>query len=138
MLVEFLPRRYPDRFSLQGSKFTNHAMGQSWDLCDPALDPLEVSALNVQVCLLSAHDQAPAALLCCGQSLTADFRVQGGPGRGELQALLRSCSTSSVRLFRQRLGSDQSRAHCGACRSMGFTQLADVRCQLSWLAVCRV
>ena len=48
LLCAYLPRQYPDRFSLQGSLFTNHALGQSWDVSDPSLDPLEVSALNVQ------------------------------------------------------------------------------------------
>ena len=50
LLCAYLPRHYPDRFSLQGSLFTNHALGQSWDVSDPSLDPLEVSTLNVQAC----------------------------------------------------------------------------------------
>ena len=49
LLVEFLPRRYPDRFSLVGNCFVNHAMQQEWDLSDPSLDALEVASLNVQV-----------------------------------------------------------------------------------------
>ena len=57
LLCSYLPRKYPDRFSLHGSVFTNHALGQSWDLSDPTLDPLEVSALNVQAGLCSCWSQ---------------------------------------------------------------------------------
>ena len=52
LLSDFLPRRYPDRFSLIGSRLVNHSLGQEWDLSDPQLDPLEAAALLVQVCCM--------------------------------------------------------------------------------------
>ena len=51
LLAAFLPKRFPDRFSMEGTVLTNHALGDSWDLADKSLDPLEVSAQLVQVCL---------------------------------------------------------------------------------------
>ena len=69
LLVEFLPRRYPDRFSLVGNRFVNHALQQEWDLSDPSLDPLEVSALNVQASRLpAASSRAAAQMLRCTQA----------------------------------------------------------------------
>lgn len=49
LLAEFLPQRYPDRFSRINSLLINHSTQEEWDLNDPNLDPLEVSALLVQV-----------------------------------------------------------------------------------------
>ena len=49
LLADFLPKRFPDRFSMEGTVLTNHALGDSWDLADKSLDPLEVSAQLVQV-----------------------------------------------------------------------------------------
>jgi hypothetical protein len=49
LLADFLPRRFPDRFTKDGSALINHATGDVWDLSDPSLDPLEVSSLLVQV-----------------------------------------------------------------------------------------
>ena len=62
LLADFLPKRFPDRFSMEGTVLTNHSLGDSWDLADKSLDPLEVSAQLVQVgcpfCLqpLQTHD----------------------------------------------------------------------------------
>ena len=53
LLVDFLPRRFPDRFTRDGNAFINHASGDVWDLSDPSLDPLEVSSQLVQVCALA-------------------------------------------------------------------------------------
>ena len=49
LLADFLPKRFPDRFSMEGTVLTNHALGDAWDLADESLDPLEVSAQLVQV-----------------------------------------------------------------------------------------
>lgn len=49
MLAEFLPKRFPDRFSRVNNLLINHSTKEEWDLSDPSLDPLEVSALLVQV-----------------------------------------------------------------------------------------
>ena len=55
LLADFLPKRYPDRFSMEGTVLTNHALGDQWDLADKSLDPLEVSAQLVQVSGSSAR-----------------------------------------------------------------------------------
>ncbi len=59
LLADFLPKRFPDRFSMEGTVLINHSLGDSWDLADKSLDPLEVSAQLVQVggtfCYRSCH-----------------------------------------------------------------------------------
>ena len=50
MLADFLPRRFPDRFSRSGSLIHNHATGQTRDLVEPGQNPLEIASLLVQVC----------------------------------------------------------------------------------------
>lgn len=59
LLAEFLPQRYPDRFSRINSLLINHSTQEEWDLNDPNLDPLEVSALLVQedLCLMQLDEQ---------------------------------------------------------------------------------
>lgn len=49
LLADFLPKRFPDRFTKDGNVLINHSTGDVWNLADPSLDPLEVSALLVQV-----------------------------------------------------------------------------------------
>ncbi|CAK0783363.1 hypothetical protein CVIRNUC_006562 [Coccomyxa viridis] len=58
LLADFLPKRYPDRFSMEGTVLTNHALGDQWDLADKSLDPLEVSAQLVQedLCLMKVTE----------------------------------------------------------------------------------
>ncbi|CAL5220722.1 g2779 [Coccomyxa viridis] len=58
LLADFLPKRFPDRFSMEGTVLINHSLGDSWDLADKSLDPLEVSAQLVQedLCLMTVAD----------------------------------------------------------------------------------
>ena len=50
LLVAYLPKHFPDRFvHTEENHFLNLATGDDFDLDDPELDPLEVSALLVQV-----------------------------------------------------------------------------------------
>ena len=49
MLADFLPRRFPDRFSHTGSLIHNHATNQTLDLAEPGRNPLEIASLLVQV-----------------------------------------------------------------------------------------
>ncbi len=63
LLADFLPKRFPDRFSMEGTVLINHSLGDSWDLADKSLDPLEVSAQLVQVGGLSCH-QSLQAYVC--------------------------------------------------------------------------
>ena len=50
MLVEFLPRRFPDRFvHTADNELHNLATGDIFNLSHPDLDPLEVCSLLVQV-----------------------------------------------------------------------------------------
>lgn len=48
MLAEFLPRRFPDRFSCSGSLIHNHATNQTLDLAEPGRNSLEIASLLVQ------------------------------------------------------------------------------------------
>ena len=48
MLAEYLPRRFPDRFSMAGSTLTNHSTGDCWDLSDESQDAMETASLLVQ------------------------------------------------------------------------------------------
>ncbi len=50
LLVAYLPRQFPDRFvHSEDNRLHNLATGDVFDLNDQTLDPLEVSALLVQV-----------------------------------------------------------------------------------------
>ena len=49
MLAEYLPARFPDRFSLNGDLMHNHARGETLNLAEPGTNPLELAALLVQV-----------------------------------------------------------------------------------------
>ena len=49
LLADFLPQRFPDLFTRDGDALINHVTGDVWDLTDKSRDPLEVSALLVQV-----------------------------------------------------------------------------------------
>ena len=50
LLVDYLPRRYPDRFHLtETNEFINVATGDVFNLDDPNLDSLETVALLIQV-----------------------------------------------------------------------------------------
>lgn len=62
LLADFLPKRFPDRFSMDGTVLTNHSLGDSWDLADKSLDPLEVSAQLVQVSLSEKALPPPQAV----------------------------------------------------------------------------
>lgn len=49
MLAAYLPRRYPQRFQMEGTTMHNHARGQSLDTAVPDEDALEVACRFVQV-----------------------------------------------------------------------------------------
>ena len=49
MLADFLPRRFPDRFSRTGSLTHNRATNQTLDLAEPGRNSLEIASLLVQV-----------------------------------------------------------------------------------------
>ena len=49
MLADYLPSRFPDRFSLDGSLMHNHARNETLDLAEPGRHPLELASLLVQV-----------------------------------------------------------------------------------------
>ena len=50
LLVDFLPRRFPDRFvHTEDNELQNLATGDVFNLSHPDLDPLEVCSLLVQV-----------------------------------------------------------------------------------------
>ena len=51
LLVAFLPQRFPGHFQLDGTRLTNAATGDTWDLADDSADPLDVAAQLVQVSL---------------------------------------------------------------------------------------
>ena len=65
LLADFLPKRFPDRFSMEGSVLTNHSLGDTWDLANKSLDPLEGSAQLVQVCAVA--EDGPFLPACTGQ-----------------------------------------------------------------------
>jgi hypothetical protein len=65
LLADFLPQRFPDLFTRDGDALINHATGDVWDLADKSLDPLEVSALLVQVHALSCPWHLCSALRGC-------------------------------------------------------------------------
>ena len=55
LLVDFLPRRFPDRFvHTEDNELQNLATGDVFNLSHPDLDPLEVCSLLVQVCLATS------------------------------------------------------------------------------------
>ena len=66
LLADFLPQRFPDLFTRDGDALINHATGDVWDLADKSLDPLEVSALLVQVRAAAWH---PCQCVLCRQGL---------------------------------------------------------------------
>lgn len=50
LLADFLPKRFPDRFTRSGDALINHSTGDIWNLASKDQDPLEICALLVQVC----------------------------------------------------------------------------------------
>ena len=72
LLVDFLPRRFPDRFvHTEKNELLNMATGDVFNLNDPALEPLEVCSLLVQVCQ-AAHP----SILCSKRSSVPLARSQ--------------------------------------------------------------
>ena len=49
LLCSWLPRHYPDRFAYESRIISNHTTGESFDTSDPAINPLYVASLLVQV-----------------------------------------------------------------------------------------
>jgi len=49
MLAEFLPMQFPDRFAQSGNTLHNLSSGESFNILDRKLDPLEVAARLIQV-----------------------------------------------------------------------------------------
>ena len=49
MLAEFLPQRFPSRFRREGSMLFDLTIGDTYDINDKSLDPLEVIARLIQV-----------------------------------------------------------------------------------------
>jgi len=58
MLAEFLPMQFPDRFAQSGNTLHNLSSGESFNILDRKLDPLEVVARLIQedICLLMPVD----------------------------------------------------------------------------------
>ena len=66
LLAGYLPQRFPNRFTLQGSLLTNHSTGDAWDLSDRSQDAMEISALLVQASILAlAACPCPALAPLC-------------------------------------------------------------------------
>lgn len=68
-LGTLLPARFPDCFSRDGVMLHNHITDETWNLAEPALDPLEVAGRLVQedLCLLRPGPDGPvlvSAVLC--------------------------------------------------------------------------
>ena len=59
MLAEYLPRRFPDRFSMAGSRLTNHSTDDCWDLSDQSQDAMETASLLVQASATLSMQQQP-------------------------------------------------------------------------------
>lgn len=49
MLAEFLPRRFPGRFRREGALLCNLTTGDSYNIHDRSLDPLDVTSRLIQV-----------------------------------------------------------------------------------------
>jgi hypothetical protein len=69
LLVDLLPRRFPDWFGHTGNSLHNRLTGETWNLAAPGVAPLEVAALLVQedFCLIRPGRDGPvliAAALC--------------------------------------------------------------------------
>ncbi|KAG0555879.1 hypothetical protein KC19_11G010200 [Ceratodon purpureus] len=58
MLAEFLPQRFPSRFRREGSMLFDLTIGDTYDINDKSLDPLEVIARLIQedVCVMMKVD----------------------------------------------------------------------------------
>ena len=68
-LAAFLPERYPDWFRRNGDTLHNRLTGETWNLADPPLHPLELAGRLVQedLCLVRPDAEGPvliAAVLC--------------------------------------------------------------------------
>jgi hypothetical protein len=68
-LATLLPTRFPGWFSRNGVMFHNHILNETWNLAEPALDPLEIAGRLVQedLCLLRPGPDGPVlvgAVLC--------------------------------------------------------------------------
>lgn len=66
---EVLPRQYPSVFAREGETLTNIATGQSWNLTEPGMDPLELAGQLVQddLCLMAPGPEGyvlTAGVLC--------------------------------------------------------------------------
>jgi hypothetical protein len=63
MLVEYLPKRFPDRFAIKegGTIFHNLSTGELFDVSDKSLDPLEICGRLVQVWHSAQETKFPSA-----------------------------------------------------------------------------
>lgn len=76
LLADFLPKRFPDRFSMDGTVLINHALSDRWDLADKSLNPLDVSAQLVQVSSLCVCLYKPLLLAPMYQRVPADWQAR--------------------------------------------------------------
>ena len=49
MLADFLPHRFPDRFTRHGNLMHNHAQNDTLNLAEPGRNALELASLMIQV-----------------------------------------------------------------------------------------
>jgi hypothetical protein len=68
-LAAFLPERYPGWFERDGETLRNRLTGETWNVADPPLHPLELAGLLVQedLCIVRPDADGPvltAAVLC--------------------------------------------------------------------------
>jgi dimethylamine monooxygenase subunit A len=73
LLGEHLPRHHPALFRRDGDRLHNLATGESWDVAQPPLHPLDLAGRLVQedLCLLVAEDGSP---VLAGASLCSPAR----------------------------------------------------------------
>lgn len=69
LLGAMLPRHFPAWFSRRGAQLDNRLTGETWDLTDPGIDPLEAAGRLVQedLCVITPGPEGPvlgAAILC--------------------------------------------------------------------------
>lgn len=68
-LADLLPVRHPDAFARDGGMLHNRLTGETWNMADPGMDPLEAAGRLVQedLCVLQPGPDGPvlaAAVLC--------------------------------------------------------------------------
>ena len=66
LLAALLPRRYPEWFSANACMLHNHLTGETWNLTDPAHDPLELAGRLVQEDFLIIDTSGATPVLTAG------------------------------------------------------------------------